>query len=122
MRNLRWTDCKLNYFIWKAAAAKGFDAAWSIIYIEGDALEISNPAFVDTTWWPIRDNTTSPTTGGMANQPYRFANLSPSKGISLKMEWNAVGTANRAYASWIVEFRFFGAEYIMPEDKFNQED
>lgn len=123
LRRIQWIDAKLDYFIWRTGIQQGFDVTWSVIQIGRDTLELNSPIFpTEPTWWPIRDNSLSPTTGGGADQPYRFSNLDPSKGQSLKMEWNVVGTANRENTSHAIEFRFFGVEYRVAEDKFNPED
>lgn len=123
LRRMQWTDARLDYFVWRTGTHAGFDATWSTVQIEGHTLSPALAAFpLNPTYWPIRDNSLGAATGGEANQPYRFSNLNPSKGNSLKMEWNVVGTSNRANTSHAVEFRYFGAEYIVEEGKFNPEE
>ena len=123
MRRIHWIGARLNYYIWKVAAARGIDAAWGVVYIDDVALEPTLDAFpLNPTWWTIRDNSPGAATGGAASQPWSLGGGSPSKGYSLKMEWNVVGTADRDNASWAVEFDLFGVEYKIKEGKFNPEE
>lgn len=123
IRDVGFRDMRLDYFIWKAQAAQGLDAAYARIWIDRDLLVPSDPAFpLDTTLWPIRDNSPAGATGGAAYQEYRLSNQNPSSGRSLQMDWTVIGLSNRVRNSWAVEFRYWGCEYDVGANKLNPED
>ncbi len=122
MRRIQWAELRLDYAIWRSADHKGMDGAWARIQIEGHWLELNNPIMLDPTWWPIDGQPDDMVVGGEAHKSYTLQNRANAKGRSLKMEWHIVGTSNRARSSHEIVFKFWGCEYIVPEDKFNPED
>jgi len=123
MRDINFGDMRLDYFIWKAQIAVGLDAAYSRIWIGRDLLAPADDAFpLDTTLWPIQDNTEAGAAGGAAWQEYTLKNMNPSSGRSLMMEWTVIGLSSRVRPSWRAEFRFWGCEYDVGADKLNPED
>jgi len=122
LRDVGFGDMRLDYFIYKAQAAVGLDAAYSRIWIDHIILEPTDDAFADITLWPIRDNTLDAVAGGAAFQEYRLKNMNPSSGRSLMMEWTVIGLSSRVRYSWSVEFRYWGCEYDGGTMKLNPED
>ena len=122
LRDVGFGDMRLDYFIYKAQAAVGLDAAYSRIWIDHIILEPTDDAFADITLWPIRDNTLDAVAGGAAFQEYRLKNMNPSSGRSLMMEWTVIGLSSRVRNSWSVEFRYWGCEYDGGTMKLNPED
>ena len=121
MRRLMWKDMRLDYTIWRSADHNGIDGAWARIQIEGHYLLVNDPGMLDPTWWPITGQPVDLVVGGEAHQIFTLKNLEPSKGRSMKMEWYIVGTATRARSSHGVVFKYWGCEYVVPEDKLNPE-
>ena len=118
-------DVRLDYFVWKVAAAQGIDASWGRVWFDENVLACNDPDDnfpTEGTWWPIRDNSTDATAGGEAWQEWSLRTSNPTSGKSLQMEFNAAGIHTRAVRSWAIEFRYFGVGYEMGPDKYGPED